>query len=72
LKAESIEDLLNRLTAIKAQKAEVERIEKETVLLLKERFKQQKDRIEKLGVTIEEKDSPREVIPPGVTPPSGS
>jgi len=72
LKAESIEDLLNRLTAIKAQKAELERIEKETVLLLKERFKQQKDRIEKLGVTIEEKDSPREVIPPGVTPPSGS
>jgi hypothetical protein len=53
-KAVTIDELLNKLDSIKAQKAALERAEKETVTLLKEKLKEQKDRLRKLGVSVEE------------------
>ena len=57
-KEKSIDELLARLDAIKAQQEELEKTKKETVALLKEKLKQQKERLKNLGVTIEE------VVPP--------
>jgi hypothetical protein len=54
LKTASIEDLLNKLDALKAQKAELERIEKETVAVLRDKLKEQKERIQKLGVAVDD------------------
>jgi hypothetical protein len=53
-KEKSIEELLARLDAIKAQQEELEKAKKETVALVKERLKQQKERLQKLGVSAED------------------
>jgi hypothetical protein len=54
LKAEGIDELLSHLDMIKAQKAELEKVEKEMVTVLKEKIKEQKQRMQKLGVSVEE------------------
>jgi hypothetical protein len=45
---------MNRLEAVKTKKAQLERVEKELTALLKEKFKEQKQRLQKLGVQVEE------------------
>ncbi len=57
LKSASIEDLLNKLQGLKAQRAELDRLEKEMVAVLKEKLKEQKERVQKLGVNVEESPS---------------
>jgi hypothetical protein len=54
----SIDELLSRLDAIKAQQEELEKAKKEAVSLLKEKLKQQKQRLQKLGVSVEEETPP--------------
>jgi predicted transcriptional regulator len=54
VKEKSVEELLSRLDAIKAQQEELDKAKKETVTLLKEKVKQQKQRLQNLGVNIEE------------------
>jgi hypothetical protein len=61
-KDKSIDELLSRLDAIKAQQEELEKAKKETVALLKERLKQQKQRLQKLGVNVEEETPPPPVV----------
>jgi hypothetical protein len=57
-KASSIDDLIAKLADIQARKAALDRAEKETVILLKEKLKQQKERLNKLGVPVEESAPP--------------
>jgi len=57
LRTESIEDLLNRLKAVKIQKAELERSELELVALLKEKIREQKQQMQTLGIPLEESHS---------------
>ena len=54
VKEKSVEELLGRLDALKAQQEELDKAKKETVTLLKEKLKQQKQRLQNLGVTVEE------------------
>jgi hypothetical protein len=53
-RAASIDDLIGRLADIKAKKAALDKAEKETVALLKDKFKQQKERLKQLGVPVED------------------
>jgi len=57
-KADTVEELLSKLDAIKAKKAELDRVEKETLAMLKERLKEQKQRLQNLGVPGEESTEP--------------
>jgi hypothetical protein len=68
-KAASIDDLLNRLDSLKAQKAALEKAEKETLALLKEMLDQQKDRLKKLGVNVEN-GPPKPPVTPGPSAPT--
>ena len=52
LKSESIDQLLIRLDSIKAQKADLDKQEKDTVEALKEKISQQNQRLQKLGVSL--------------------
>jgi hypothetical protein len=52
--ATTIDALIARLADIKAKKAALDKAEKETVTLLKEKLKQQKERLRKLGVPVED------------------
>ena len=61
-KTEDIEGLIARLEAIKAQKADLDRAEKEVLARLKDRLDQQKQRLQKLGVGPVEVPVP--VVPP--------
>ena len=60
-KDKSIDELLSRLDTIKAQQEELDKAKKETVALLKEKLKQQKLRLQKLGVTVEDETPPPQV-----------
>jgi hypothetical protein len=62
---QSVEELLARLDSIKAQQEELEKARTETVALVKEKLKQQKQRLQKLGV--EEESAP----PPPVSTTGG-
>jgi hypothetical protein len=53
-RAATIDDLLGKLADIQAKKAALDRAEKETVTLLKEKLKQQQERLRKLGVLAED------------------
>jgi hypothetical protein len=55
--AATIDDLLAKLDTIKAQKAALEKAEKETVATLVEKLKQQRERIKKLGVPLDGHDT---------------
>jgi hypothetical protein len=57
-KADTVEELLSKLDAIKAKKAELEKVEKETVAMLKEKLKEQKQRLQNLGVPGDESTEP--------------
>ena len=46
----TIDDLLRKLDAIKAKKGELDKAEGETIALLREKLKQQEQRLQKLGV----------------------
>jgi hypothetical protein len=61
---QSIDALLARLDAIKVQQEELDKAKKETVTLLKEKLKQQKQRLQKLGASVEE-ESPRAPLSTG-------
>jgi hypothetical protein len=63
-KAPSIDDLLNKLDSLKAQKAAIEKAEKETVELLKEKLKEQKHRLKRLGVNVDDGNSVQPATPP--------
>lgn len=54
LKAETIDSLLGKLNALKAQQAELARVERETVAVLKEKLQEQKQQLRQLGVGVEE------------------
>jgi hypothetical protein len=58
LRAESIDALLSRLDNLKAQRAELDKAEKETVAILKEKLKQQQERLQKLGVNVPDTPAP--------------
>ena len=51
---DGIEVLMDKLATIKAQKAELDKVEKQTVALLREKLKHQKERLQKLGVEPQE------------------
>ena len=55
----TIDDLMAKLESIKAQKAALEKAEKEVVARLKQKMKEQQQRLKKLGVSAEEGDSPQ-------------
>src|SRR5262249_24981346 len=55
----TIDDLMAKLESIKAQKAALEKAEKEAVSLLKQRMKEQQQRLKSLGVSAEEGDTPQ-------------
>jgi flagellar biosynthesis/type III secretory pathway protein FliH len=55
-KADGVEDLLGKLKAIEDQEDELERAERETAALLKEKLREQRERAKRLGV--EEGDDP--------------
>jgi hypothetical protein len=67
-RASTIDDLIARLADIKAKKAALDRAEKETITLLKEKLKQQKERLKKLGVPAEDNSSPTPVPTAPVLP----
>jgi hypothetical protein len=78
LKERGVEELLTRLDTLQVQQAELDKAKKETVALLKAKLKQQKQRLLKLGVNVEEETAPKPPSPrtaeetpnPAVPPPS--
>jgi hypothetical protein len=64
LKEKGIDDLVTALEQIKARKAELDKAEKETTALLKEKLRQQRQKLQQLGV-FEEVEHP---VPPPVVP----
>jgi len=56
-KADGVEELLGKLKAIQDQEDDLERAERETVALLKERLREQRERARRLGVD-DEGDAP--------------
>jgi hypothetical protein len=52
-KVTTVEALISKLADIQAKKAALEKAEKETVTQIKEKLKQQKERLKKLGVNVE-------------------
>lgn len=57
-KSENIDGLLGKLKAIKAQQAELDKAEKEAVAVLKEKLKEQRELLKKLGINVEPEGSP--------------
>jgi hypothetical protein len=69
LKAKTIDQVMTRLAAIKDQQAELEKEKKEAEAVLKEKLKEQKEKLQKLGVNVDEKDRPpvkKPVVKPSV------
>jgi hypothetical protein len=58
---------MSRLEAVKFQKAQLERVEKELTAVLKEKVKEQKQRLQKLGVQVED-GGPAAAVPGAVAP----
>jgi|GEM_PF-5515071 len=59
MRSRSIDQLLEQLQVLRAQKAELERQEKEIVAAVKERLMEQKQKLQTLGVQMEEPGQPR-------------
>jgi hypothetical protein len=60
---------MTRLAAIKEQQEALEKERKEAEAVLKEKLKEQKEKLKKLGVNVDENDRPPEkasVVPPAV------
>jgi hypothetical protein len=68
LKAKTIDQVMSRLAAIKEQQEALEKERKEAEAVLKEKLKEQKEQLKKLGVNVEENDRPPTKVP--VAPPS--
>jgi hypothetical protein len=51
---QSIDEMLNQLADIRAKKAELEKQEQATIKVLRERLKAQKERLAKMGVSVED------------------
>jgi hypothetical protein len=70
LAEKSIDQLLDRLEALRGQKAELEKAEQELVKEIRRKMEKQSDRINRLGITPNDS-----VLPPGVSsslgPPAG-
>jgi hypothetical protein len=56
---QTIDQLLNSLTDIRAKKAELEKQEQATIKALREKLKEQKQRLAALGVVLEEEAPPK-------------
>jgi hypothetical protein len=56
---QTIDQLLNSLTDIRAKKAELEKQEQATIKTLREKLKEQKQRLAALGVVLEEEAPPK-------------
>jgi hypothetical protein len=56
---QTIDQLLNSLTEIRAKKAELEKHEQATIKVLREKLKEQKQRLAALGVALEEESQPK-------------
>ena len=54
----TVDQLLDRLTELRRQKAELEKQEQATVKQLRDKLKAQTERLEKLGIAPEPKDAP--------------
>ena len=62
---------MSRLVAIQGQQAELEKERKEAEAVLKEKLKEQREKLKKLGVNVEEGDRPPAKLPtdaPSVRP----
>jgi hypothetical protein len=70
--AKTIDELLSQLDAIKAQKTALEKAEQETVALLVEKLKQQRQRLQKLGINPEGQEHTPYAPPPASATPSAS
>jgi hypothetical protein len=69
LKSKTIDQVMTRLAAIKDQQAELEKEKKEAETVLKEKLKEQREKLKKLGVNVDENDRPPakvSVVPPSV------
>jgi len=63
----SIDQLMEQLTRLRAQRAELEKLEKEVMDALKEKLKEQRQRLQKLGVPVEEQPvAPTKPVPPPI------
>jgi hypothetical protein len=51
---QSIDEMLNQLADIRAKKAELEKQEQAAIKALREKFKAQKERLAKMGVSVED------------------
>jgi hypothetical protein len=71
LKAQTIDQGMSRLAAIQGQQEALEKERKEAEAALKEKLKEQKEKLKKLGVNVEESDRPPTKVPV-VTPSLGS
>jgi hypothetical protein len=56
---------MSRLVAIQGQQAELEKERKEAEAVLKEKLKEQKEKLKKLGVNVEEGDRSSAKVPAG-------
>jgi len=63
---QTIDQLLNSLTDIRAKKAELDKQEQATIKALREKVKEQKQRFAALGISVEE--TPPKPTPPQVAP----
>jgi hypothetical protein len=61
---------MSRLAAIKDQQAELDKEKKEAEAVLREKLKEQQEKLKKLGVNVDENGRPPEKVP--VVPPSVS
>jgi exonuclease VII large subunit len=63
-RSQNIDQLLQQLQDLRSKKAELDKQEKELLATLKDKLKEQKQRLDKLGVRLEESPvSPRIEIP---------
>lgn len=68
----SIDQLVEQVKVLRAQRAELEKREQEAVTVLKERLKEQRQRLKQLGISLEESEpTPHQAdLVPGSRPPS--
>jgi hypothetical protein len=69
---QNIDQLMEHLTTLRAKKAELDRQEKEAITLLREKLKQQRQKLEKLGIPEETPQPPAvgaDESPGSLTPP---
>src|SRR5262249_4872496 len=70
--AKTIDELLSQLDGIKAQKAALDKAEQETISLLVEKLRQQRQRLQKLGIHPDGQENTPYTSPPTASTPSTS